>query len=152
MLRRTPLARRTPLKASTGLTATSTAGARTRAPAVPGPTRDALQQRSWGWCEAQLFGCQQGATDPHHRLPRKAGGRHGEAAEQIDQLSNLLHLCRACHWWVTTHPQEAYDMGLLLREHDNPAETPVPYRTVPALLDDTGSVRFIEVTEVTNVG
>lgn len=155
-MRRTPLTRRTPLMARTGLdrgtglrrTTTAAAGARAWAPAVPGPVKDALQQRSFGWCEAQLFGCQQGAVDPHHRLSRKAGGRHGEAAEAINQLSNLLHLCRACHQWITGNPRDAYDMGLMLREGEDPATTPVIYRTIPTLLDNTGGVNFMEVPHV----
>lgn len=52
--------------------------------------------------------CPRPATDPHHRLTRTRAGR------RIDELWNLLHLCRICHDWIDANPAEAEERGYLL--------------------------------------
>jgi hypothetical protein len=109
-------------------------------PAVPSKRRKTLAERSGGWCEAQLDGCSGRAVDPHHRVVRGRGGTHGEAKERSDQLSALLHLCRSCHDWVHEHPAKARELGLLLRQHQIPAQELVAYRGEPSYLDPLGRV------------
>lgn len=115
-------------------------------PAVPPDVRAVLQQRSTGWCEMELPGCLMVGTDPAHRISRKAGGRSGSAKARLDRASNVLWACRRCHDWCHTNPAEAYDLGLMLREHHDPRQEPVVRRGELVYLDDTGGVLpFAEV-------
>lgn len=110
-------------------------------PAVPAEVRELLIARSGGWCEAQIPTiCTGGATDSAHRITRKAGGRHGQAKAEHDQLANLLDLCRACHRWTHDNPHSAKDLGLALSETDEPCSCPVAYRGAVAYLADDGSL------------
>lgn len=111
-------------------------------PAVPAARRKTLADRSGGWCEPQIpeAGCWGRATDPHHRITRKDGGRHGQAKERSDQLSDLVDSCRPCHRWVHEHPAKARDRGLLLKEHQIPADEPVLRRGELVYLTDAGDV------------
>jgi hypothetical protein len=106
----------------------------------------ALAERSGGWCEMQLAGCWGRASDPCHRIGTKAGGRQGAAAEHHDRLSNVLHGCRACHDWQTqtNNRLPAEELGLVLREGDDPLTKPVRYRGLDCLLDDEGGVTGCE--------
>jgi hypothetical protein len=113
-------------------------------PAVPRARRKTLGERSEELCEAMLPCCWSAATDPHHRVVRGRGGRHGEARERSDQLSDLLHLCRPCHGWVHDHPARSREMGLLLRSRQIPAYEPVLYRGELSYLDDAGSVHSFD--------
>lgn len=62
--------------------------------------RRAVAKRSGGMCEWP--GCWAVATDVHHRLNRKDGGRHGPMRELINQPEWLLHACRMHHNLVTS--------------------------------------------------
>lgn len=112
---------------------------------IPELIRVRLAARSEGRCEVELYGCRGRATDAHHRITTKAGGRHGEAADAHHVLSNLLHLCRPCHSWITDHPAESYAGGFSLREGDKPTQQPVVYRGSLSLLFDSGSVMYCGV-------
>lgn len=92
------------------------------------------------WCEIQLVGCHGLGVDPAHRIGQKAGGRHGDAYEENNRLSNLMWSCRACHDWCHDRPVEAEDMGLILREHHDPRVEPVVYRGQVSYLTDDGRV------------
>jgi hypothetical protein len=127
------------LKAAGGWLA-STFAPKRPAPAVPSQRRKTLAERSGGVCEARLDGCSGRAIDPHHRVIRQRGGRQAEAKERSDQLSGLLHLCRFCHDWVHDHPEKARQIGLLLRQHQIPAQELVAYRGEPSYLDPLGRV------------
>lgn len=109
-------------------------------PAVPPQRRKTLSDRSGKVCEARLPGCWGRATDPHHRVTRKDGGRHGQAKQQSDQLSNLLHLCRSCHDYAHGPMSVTNPLGLRLYENQIPAQEPVLYRGEPSYLDDLGGV------------
>jgi hypothetical protein len=109
-------------------------------PAVPPEVRGLLIARSGGWCEARLPMCAGGATDSHHRISQKSGGRHGTARDRHNRLSNLLDLCRPCHAWVTGNPTAAGVYGLALKEGDEPTECPVAYRNAVRYLADDGRV------------
>lgn len=112
-------------------------------PAVPVDTSAALTVRSGGVCELALPGCLGRATDPSHRITTKVGGRHGQAKVDHDRLSDVMDACRACHDWIGAHPQAAAAAGLVLREGDDPASSPVLYRGRRALLADDGLVDFL---------
>ena len=114
-----------------------------------GPTdkvRRIVDARSGGWCEWPT--CRQPATDTHHRLNRKAGGRHGAMRQRINQPAWLLHACRLHHDYVTSPTGgdrvlcEAW--GWLLREGNDALAVPVLTRhaTRPVLLDDAGGCVF----------
>lgn len=160
--RHTPLANTTPLHRYTPLaqvsprraTNTVAAGKRwlstmkpsRRKPAVSTDTRAVLIERSKGWCEIQMPGCLGRGTDPAHRISVKVGGRHGEAATRHDVPSNALWACRACHDRCHAYPADAYDLGLMLREGEDPQREPVIRRGVPVYLDNAGGVyEFDEV-------
>lgn len=140
----TPLVRRSPLRDWPALDRKPTGDrmplSRRHKPAVPTAVRATLEGRSGGVCEAKLIGCLGRATDPHHRITVKAGGRRGDARERHDRLSNVLHLCRLCHQWVTTRPAESREVGLALAEWQQPAMEPVLYRGGMAYLTDDGRV------------
>lgn len=108
---------------------------------VPGDVRALLLARSVAQCEMGLDGCAVVGVDPAHRITVKAGGRHGAAAGRHHRLSNLLWACRPCHDWCHDQPREAYDLGLMLREHHDPAQEPVARRGLPVLLDDDGGMQ-----------
>jgi len=57
------------------------------------------------------------ANDMHHRRNRSQGGTWCP--------SNIIWLCRLCHHKVTTHPQWAKSVGLML---DNEPEEPAAVR------------------------
>lgn len=104
---------------------------------IPVDVRVAVAGRSQGVCEAQLSGCLGTATEVHHRKTKKMGGRR---RSPVDQLSSLLHLCHACHEWVTLRPSEAYEVGLSIREWEDADCVPVQYRGTLVFLDDLGGV------------
>lgn len=110
-----------------------------------GPTqkvRQYVRDRSGGWCE--WSGCGNAATDIHHRLNRKAGGRHGETRRRINQPGWLLHVCRSHHMVVTNPVGEVrvtvVAMGWVLLEGEDARVVPVQTRhhPGPVLLDDAG--------------
>lgn len=122
----TPLGRTTPMPRS-GLGRNAGPKATPKRPAAwknTGPTqkvRALVAARSNGNCEWPA--CPQLATDVHHRLNRKSGGRHGEMAERINQAAWLLHACRTHHDVVTSPHGEARLVALamgwvLLESHD----------------------------------
>ena len=97
--------------------------------------RRIVYRRSGGWCE----GCdKRPATDWHHRLNRSQGG--------LWQASNGLHLCPACHWWVTHHPIAAHDrFGWHCEPHEVPARARVWLaRRGWCLLSDPGDVTPVD--------
>ena len=46
------------------------------------------------------------ATDGHEVKTRARGG-------SITDRANIIMGCRTCHSWVTEHPREAHDLGLV---------------------------------------
>lgn len=64
----------------------------------------ALEARSRGLCE--ICGVTP-AVERHHRLRRSQGG--------LNELGNLLHLCRYCHGVVHRYPGLSYERGWLLK-------------------------------------
>jgi hypothetical protein len=103
--------------------------------------RELVAVRSQGWCEWP--GCWLVASDLHHRLNRKQGGRRGEAATRINQAAWLLHACRPHHDAVTSPVGEARalarESGWLLHEHEDALTVPVLSRHGLVLLANDGT-------------
>lgn len=81
----------------------------------------------------------------HHRRRRGMGG---SKRIELRMPSNLLLLCGSgttgCHGEVEANREAAYQIGLLLRDGEPPAETPVDLRHGRVLLDDDGNYIPIE--------
>ncbi|HEY9415509.1 MAG TPA: hypothetical protein VIQ30_12170, partial [Pseudonocardia sp.] len=77
--------------------------------------------------------------DVCHRIKRGMGGRKGAARDQNNRLSNVMHGCRECHAWTHARPQESYEMGLMLREGQDPENEPVIRRCQWVYLYDNGT-------------
>lgn len=155
LTRKTPLETRTALKRTTALAVSplarsalhaSQAGRQVparRRPKNTGPTakvRALVRLRSRGICEWPV--CGREATDIHHRLNRKQGGRQGEMAQRINQPAWLLHACRGHHRAVTSPVGAALDLaidsGWLLREGSDALLIPVVSRHGRIWLTDNG--------------
>lgn len=68
--------------------------------------RKVLARIMGGPCEARLDGCTGRAEDPHEVLSRARGG-------SLIDPANILPVCRPCHEFITTHPKDATERGLL---------------------------------------
>lgn len=99
-----------------------------------------IRLRSGGFCER--CGLVRGA-EMHHRRSRGMGGSQ---ADDTNTASNALHLCSACHGWVTEHPQDARDNGWTVKSHQDPSEIPVKYRGAWVWLDDLGNMQRVQET------
>ena len=53
-------------------------------------------------CQAKVFNCSLRSTDIHHT---KGRGKY-----HLD-TSTWLSVCRSCHNWIETHPEEAKELG-----------------------------------------
>jgi hypothetical protein len=140
--RKTPLCRSGHLARGGGLRRTPMKRRRWR-PAVPVDTSAEMTVRSGGVCEVALPGCTGRGRHPSHRITQKAGGRHGAAKVDHDRLSNVMHACPRCHDWIGAHPKAADELGLALREGDDPTVERVRYRGRWALLDNAGGVTYL---------
>lgn len=69
--------------------------------------RGEVLERVDGWCEARTVVCSGRATQVHHLLRRSQGG--------TDAPENLLGVCVRCHERIHSHPEWAYQVGLLHR-------------------------------------
>ena len=53
-------------------------------------------------CHAKIYKCTKVATDVHHK---KGRGKY-----HLD-TSTWLPVCRNCHEWIETHPEDAKELG-----------------------------------------
>lgn len=113
---------------------------------IPVDVSAVVAERSGGRCEVRWAGCSTWATQKHHRITQKAGGRHGAAQQRSDRPSNLLHVCGWCHEVITYEPAwaKADGRGFALNERDEPTQRPVLYRGALSYLDDAGGVHEYE--------
>ncbi|QGJ92060.1 hypothetical protein SEA_KEELAN_96 [Gordonia phage Keelan] len=88
--------------------------------------RTIVSKRSRGLCEK----CGRVATDMHHRKNRSQGGKWNPA--------NVIHLCRECHAHMTTHPNDGYQGGWMIRGFESEYDIPVLRWGYWTLLDDEG--------------
>ena len=111
-------------------------------------TVELLYIRSGRVCEWP--GCGQPATEKHHRLNRKNGGRHGDAHERVNGVAWLLHACHLHHAYVTSPSGERLDiakaMGWLLLEYQDALRVPVLtcHAGEPVWLDADGGWHLYE--------
>lgn len=150
-LKRTTALNRSPL-ARSALHADSAARKTAPKRRNTGPTakvRALVRERSGGWCE--WAGCWLVASEQHHRLNRKQGGRHGEAAVRINQAAWIVDACAEHHRLVTSPHgaarQLARESGWLLEEHEDARAIPVLSRHGRVRLADDGSIHPAELLE-----
>jgi 5-methylcytosine-specific restriction endonuclease McrA len=132
LVAKTPLSRRTPLRT----TREKRTGRRDTGP--DRTTRELVLERD----EYRCVDCGDNENlQLHHRKPRKIGGRADW--RKSNSPANLLTVCRDTHDWIESRREEAYDAGLLVHEHDDPAEVPVKHFLWQQLvyLDDDGGWR-----------
>lgn len=101
--------------------------------------RDFVYARSGGLCEIRLAEiCTGRASEWHHRLNKGQGGRW--------DASNGLHLCAACHDFVTNRGRaEAKAKGWAVAPGITPPiDVPVLRRGVLVYLDDKGGLDPVE--------
>ncbi|MFD3426057.1 hypothetical protein [Nocardia fluminea] len=87
-----------------------------------GPSAPAVaivRRRSGTVCE--VCGARR-ANQIHHRRPRGAGGTR---RPETNSPSALLDLCNECHALIESRREWARDHGYLVRQHLDPATTPV---------------------------
>lgn len=104
---------------------------------IPQAVRDTVYLRA-------LFACERcGERDSdfsvHHRRPRGMGGSRDPLT---DSAANLLLLCGSgttgCHGWVEANRAAARDLGLLVRQGEDPATVPVQLLRGLVLLTSDG--------------
>lgn len=119
--------RRSPIQRRTALARTRMVKRRLARTAEEARARQLVAARSGGQCELDAA---DPATDMHHRKNRSQGGAWAP--------SNLLHICREHHTWITTHPVLACKQGWAVRRGGDPATVPARLAQGWALLDDLG--------------
>jgi hypothetical protein len=55
-------------------------------------------------CQAYLVGCTGTSTDVHHKA--------GRVGDNYLNMNTWLAVCRDCHTYIETHPEEAKELGL----------------------------------------
>jgi hypothetical protein len=55
-------------------------------------------------CQAKLVGCKGSSTDVHHKA--------GRVGDNYLNMTTWLAVCRDCHTYIETHPEEAKELGL----------------------------------------
>ncbi len=55
-------------------------------------------------CQAKLSDCTGKSTDVHHKK--------GRIGDDYLNMSTWLAVCRNCHTWIETHPEDAKTLGL----------------------------------------
>lgn len=76
----------------------------------------------------------------HHRARRAVGG---------DRLAVILLLHKACHQWITEHPEESRAKGWIVSSYEpDPATVPVWINHRWWLLDDQGGKTPVESPDV----
>lgn len=111
----------------------------------PTATRQVIQQRAQGACEALIVTvCTGRGEQAHHRRPRGIGGSR---RYDTNLASNGLWLCASCHAYIESHRTEALEKGWLLRQPTRssaaPADIPVVYRGVTRHLTDLGLLQEV---------
>ena len=53
-------------------------------------------------CQAKLVGCTSKASDVHHKA--------GRVGDNYLKMSTWLAVCRNCHQWIETNPEEAKEL------------------------------------------
>ena len=72
-------------------------------------TRQIIERRSGGRCEARTPICSGWGQHIHHRKSRRAGDH---------SAPNGLHVCRSCHAFIHDHPELSMEKGWIIRVND----------------------------------
>lgn len=96
----------------------------------------ALFERSGGMCELGFAACMGRATHRHHRQRRDL-----YHPVESNRLSNLLHLCQACHEVVHSFPEQARARGWIVRLSNDPDEIDVEWFHAHEIDDSEDDVR-----------
>jgi len=107
-----------------------------------GPSKATLELiagRSNGVCE--FANCGATAVHTHHRRPRRAGGTR---RPETNQAANLVRLCLHHHDWVESNRLTALNMGMLLHDGDDPAETSIVCSHGLVCLDNEGGYEAVQ--------
>ncbi|AXN53512.1 HNH endonuclease [Gordonia phage Fryberger] len=91
--------------------------------------RKTVSNRSGGLCEK----CGRPGTDMHHRKSRSQGGKWNPA--------NVIHLCRDCHAYMTTHPLKGYQGGWMIKGFQSEYDSPLLRWGTWVFIDDDGEVK-----------
>lgn len=85
---------------------------------IPRDVAEIVAERASGFCEImnRESGCNGRAEHMHHRQLRSQGGEH--------TVSNLVHICAACHYWIHNNTGASYDVGWLVRSTREPESMP----------------------------
>jgi 5-methylcytosine-specific restriction protein A len=90
-------------------------------------------------CAGELLG----RWEANHRRPKGMGGTR---RADRDSLPNLTALHPHCHQWLTERPHEGRALGQFIRQHQDPAQTPLRlFGATPVLLTPEGG--YAPVTE-----
>lgn len=96
--------------------------------------RQIVAERAQGLCEK----CgQQRGSEMHHRKNRSQGGRWTP--------SNIIHLCNACHVFVTQNPLLGQEGGWCIKRNEDPELAPVVIGGRWVRLCDDSTVEWIQV-------
>ena len=84
---------------------------------LPKALRDAVWNRSRGYCEKCGLPLHQDSWNWHHRKIKSQGGQ--------DLVENGLALHFSCHRWIHDNPAESYKYGYMVPNGDTPLGLPV---------------------------
>lgn len=105
-------------------------------------TREIIFERADGRCER--CGSSGSVWQIHHRRPRGMGGT---SRTDSGGAANALFLHPQCHEWVERNRSDAYDLGYLVGQQDDPCESPVRMWDGWKKLNPDGSVSLVEGRE-----
>ena len=115
---------------------------------MAGKARHTVKDAAWEFVKRVVRGrdgqqcrkCRQRGSnlDVHHRKLKQMGG--SDAVTEFG-LANLVALCRECHGVVHGLPDLAVELGLIVPQHEEPAEVPIRVGRVPILLDYQGRAK-----------
>lgn len=106
LMKRTPLKSRSQLRSSSVLRSSPLRKRSAKTTAIYKARRPLVERLLTERPVCEFPGCSRGSVDVHEVLSRGRGG-------SILDEGNLRCLCRECHIWVTDHPREAEEIGLL---------------------------------------
>lgn len=114
----------------------------------PQEVKELILARAAGMCEVMRPGCVMRGSEIHHRM---TSGMGSAKVSGINEASNGLLLCHACHRWITEHPKSSYERGWAVRRNAvllSPADVEVWWRSSKwLLLDDDGGFEVVSSTK-----
>lgn len=102
-------------------------------------TRDLVLSRAQDKCER--CGGRITQAQIHHRKPRGMGGSKNP---EVGSPANAMLVHPACHAWIESHREQAYENGWLVHSWQEPSKIPVKRGFDWVTLRDDGSVELGE--------